>query len=178
MKSLQFNENSQGYLVLSDLETDQLYYPSDATGTFLNVPASQYQSIQFVSNGSDIFPVNFIGEGQLGWIANAITAVASIGSSIVGNRTSKKANESAEKQLQTQQQIALLNAQSAERQAALLNQKKGLSTGAIVGIVIAGSAIVGAVLYLVSTSNKEKTLADKKLEGVKSSTKSIKKPVK
>ena len=37
MKTLQFNLNSQGFLVLSDLANGKLYHPSDFYGNFLNV---------------------------------------------------------------------------------------------------------------------------------------------
>lgn len=176
MRSLQFNKNNNGYLVLSDLGSDQLFYPCDSAGNFLNVLPENYQSIQFVGDGIEIFPVNFISESGLGWIANAINAVASIGASVIGSRSTKKANESAERQLQTQQQIELLNAQNAERQAILSQQQKGLSTGAMIGIAVAGAAVLGGILYLVSaSSNDTKKPKSKKLEGVKPSTKVNKK---
>ncbi|MEQ1586549.1 MAG: hypothetical protein ABL895_11765 [Cyclobacteriaceae bacterium] len=175
MRSLQFNKNNQGHLVLSDMESGQLFYPCDSAGSFLNVLPENYQSIQFVGDGTQIFPVNFITEDGLGWISAAVSAVASIGAGIIGSRSTKKANESAERQLQMQQQIELLNAQNAERQATLLSQQQqGLSTGAVVGFAMAGVAIIGSILYLVS-SNDTKKPESKKLEGVKPSTKVNKK---
>lgn len=166
MKTLQFNTNSDGNIVLSDSENGQLFFPSDIQGNFLNVRPENYQSIQYVANGVEIFPVDFITEAGLGWLANAINAVASISSSIIGSQASKKANQSAELQLQAQQQIELLRAQTAERQNALINQQQsGMSSGEIIAIGVAGVAVVGAILYLVSTANTKediKVKADKK----------------
>ncbi len=177
MRSLQFNKNNQGFLVLSDLESGQLFYPCDSTGNFLTVLPEDYQSIQYVGNGIEIFPVTFITEDGLGWISSAVNAIAQIGAGIIGSRATKKANESAERQLQTQQQIEFLNAQTAERQAALLSQQqKGLSTGEMIGIAVAGAAVIGSILYLVAaSSNDTKKPESKKLDGVKSSTKVNKK---
>lgn len=169
MKSLQFDVNNQGFLILSDLETKKLYYPSDEDGNFLNVLPEFYLSIKFVSDGVDVFPVNFISEQGLGWITAAIGAVASIGGALIGKKTSKQANQSAEKQLQMQQQIALLQAQAAEREAA--NPK--LSTGAVVGIAIAGVAIIGSILYLINTStNREPEQSENQVQKKKKGKKS------
>lgn len=132
MRSLQFNENNQGYLVLSDLESGQLFYPSDETG--------------------------------LGWLSAAVNSLANIGSAIIGSRASKNANESAERQLQTQQQIQLIAAQNTERMQALQNQSKSntLSTGEMVGIAIAGITVIGSILYLVSSTNGNQETVSKK----------------
>lgn len=153
MKTLQFNSNAKGNLVLSDTGTGELFYPSDSDGNFLDFVPEQYLSIKFVSNGTEIFPLSFLSEGGLGWLANAINAIASIGSSIFSNKASKEANQSAERQLQAQQQIELLRA---ERQAALINQPQaGFSTGTMVAIGVAGAAIIGSLIYLVSSNQKE-----------------------
>lgn len=166
MRSLQFNKNAAGHLVLSDVDTSELLYPSDFSGTFINVLPEDYLSIEFVSDGVSIYPVNFISEGGLGWISSVVNAVASIGASVIGSRSSKKSNESIERQLQLQQQIELLNAQTIERQAALQQNKNGLSTGEIIGIALAGVTVVGSILYLVSqTGNSKKSVNKKQIEG-------------
>lgn len=170
MRTLQFNINKDGFLILSENETGKLFYPTDVAGNFLNVPPESFQSIQFVGDGIEIFPISFISEVGLGWITNAINAAATIGSSIIGSNATKKANQSAEKQLQTQQQIELLKLQASERQNALMTKpQNGLSTGSIIAIGVAGVAVVGTILYLVTTS---KTEVHGKLQGTKPSTRS------
>ena len=158
MRTLQFNQNSEGYLFLSDTQTNQLFYPSDMDGNFLNTRPEFYISIEFVSDGLNVYPVNFISESGLGWIAAAVNALANIGTAIIGSRASKNANESAERQLQTQHQIQLIAAQNVERQQALQNQSQSstLSAGEMVGIAMAGVAAVGSIIYLVTREEPTK----------------------
>lgn len=157
MKTLQFNQNDQGYLFLSDLQTGKLFYPCEPDGNFIDVLPEDFKEIHFVTDAFEIYPVAFINETGLGWIANAINAFATIGSSIIGARTTKKANEAIESQLRIQQQIETLKAQSAERQAALLNQQQsgGLSPGEIIGLGVAGIAVIGSVIFLLTSTNGE-----------------------
>lgn len=165
MNTLQFNKNQKGFLVLSDLVTGKLYYPADSIGNFINVEPRDFQSILFVSDGEELWPLDFISEKGLGWIASAINAVATIGSSIFGSSASKKANASAEAQLQTQLQIQQLASQTAERQAALQaqsNQNNGLSTPAKIGIGIAALGIVGTVIFLITKQDdSDETITEK-----------------
>lgn len=117
IQKLQFNVNSKGFLVLSDVSTGKLYYPSTEDGTFINYTPDQYKSVKYVSDAVDVFPFQLEGSG-LGWIGAAISAVGAIGGALIGGRTSKQANQSAERQLQTQLQMQQLAAMQAEREAA------------------------------------------------------------
>jgi len=111
--------------------------------------------------------LDFISEQGLGWIANAINAAASIGTSIVGSRSAKKSNASAESQLQTELQIEHLALQVREREFALQNpaSKGKLSTTQKVVIGVAAAAIVGTVAYLVSMPEEnEDSETEKKLK--------------
>jgi hypothetical protein len=71
---------------------------------------------------------------SLGWINEAITAGASIFSSVVGSKNQKKAMQSAEKQAQLQLQAQREQAASTERL-----MKLGLIGG---GIILAGTLVV------------------------------------
>lgn len=175
MNTLNIDQTSNGVLIFSDPMTGALYHPCDENGIFIDLKPKDYQFVNFVSNGFDIFPINFFSENQLGWISQAISAVASIGSSLIGKSASKQANQSAEKQLRLQEQIESLKAQSAERQAALLNQQQSsLSTGTIIGLGVAGVATIGSVLYLIFSSSNEKKSIKKPLDGTEIKHKSKK----
>jgi len=167
MKTLQFNLNSDGFLVLSDLANGKLYFPSDSNGNFLNFETKDFKSILFVSDGRDQWAIDFISEQGLGWIANAINAAATIGTSIVGSRSAKKSNVSAESQLQTQLQIQHLALQVRERESALQNPARpgDLSTTQKVVLGVAAAAIVGTVAFLVlRPEENEDSKTEKKLK--------------
>lgn len=153
MKTLSVNEIG-GRLIFND-DFGQSYWPTDSDGNSIAVNPNNFSLVRYVTDGYRFYPITFHYGTGLGWIAQAIQAVASIGTSIIGSRATKKANESAEQQLLTQYQIETLRAQTAQRLSQQQIQSE-MTVGTKFAIGVAGAAVVGGLIYLLTSTNPPK----------------------
>ncbi len=160
MEKFKINQSSDGSVFLTD-STGKIYLPCTADGQY---QAIDLKSANFITNFTDgelIYSIQNLN-GGLGWIAQAIQAGASIFGSISSSISAKKANASAERQMQLQNQALELQQRIQQQQAAFelqMNQSKstGSSVMPVVLVGLAGLSIVGGIVFLFVNKKKEKS---------------------
>ena len=155
MKKFQISESTiDGSIFLID-EDGKIFLPSDANGVFQFLTRESANRITYFTDGKEIYSESSNG---LGWITEAISAGLQIFGTVSSSQQQKKANASAERQLQLKNSMLEIQAKIQQQQTELERKKEVSSkTPLIVGGIFAFS-LLGLAVVLIITRNKTSNL--------------------